>query len=136
MKDKFAKLLLVMFVILTVAGCSFSTRVSLTYNVATGDAIKVELDTTDGYKLSNVDNSFEVLNKDGDTVATSMFLLAEGTELYMQSAMENGAIEGAGGYLFEMEGSKFFLKKLTDNTGIIIDYDDDAVIEKLSFSVE
>ena len=135
MKDKFAKFLVALFLIFTMVGCTVSTKVSLFYSVGTGDSVKVELDTSDGYKLSNVGDSFEV-HKDDTVVATSMFLISDGTEMYTQTAIDNGGIEYDGGYTFELEGSKFFVKKLSDKTGIIIDYKDDDVLSRLTFTVQ
>ena len=45
------------------AGCT--TCMSYTFNVETGDAVKVELDTTDGLKLSQNDGTFVVTKDQG-----------------------------------------------------------------------
>lgn len=135
MKDKFAKFLMLVFVLLCVAGCTVTTKQSLSYSVGTGDDVTVELNTTGGYSLKNAGESFEIY-KDDASVATSMFLIPDGTAAYMQAAQENGGIEAEGGYTFEIEGSKFFVKELSAQTGILVQYSDDEVVSRLSYTVK
>lgn len=56
--------------LLTLAGCT--TSLSYTFNVETGDAVKVKLDTTDGYKLTS-DIPFEIKLKD-ETLSSGTFV--------------------------------------------------------------
>lgn len=62
------------------AGCDFKTTRSYTYEVDTGDKVKVTLDTSDGYKLSK-DVPFEI-SKDGEVQTTGSFLKENGFDLY------------------------------------------------------
>lgn len=62
--------LLILCLILTFAGCT--TSLSYTFNVETGDAVKVKLDTTDGYKLTS-DVPFEIKLKD-ESLSSGTFI--------------------------------------------------------------
>lgn len=72
MMKKKIMILLTSLGILGLAGCQASTSVSLTYDVL-DEQIKVKLNTTEGFKLSNSGNQFEVKDKDGNVISTGMF---------------------------------------------------------------
>ena len=80
-------LLLVMIVAAAMAlgACSFSTTMSYTFTVSTGDEIKVSLDTTDGYWLAEEDSTFSV-EKDDEVVLQGIFLNEEMYNEYMDRA--------------------------------------------------
>lgn len=63
-----------------VCGASAHTEKSYTFNVDTGDAVKVTLDLGGGYDMSGK-VPFEV-TKDGDEIFEGSFLHEEGYELY------------------------------------------------------
>lgn len=66
------KYLLIVLVCLLCA-CSFHTSQSYTFNVETGEAIKVELNTTDGYSLTQENGHFAI-EKDDEVLVNGMFL--------------------------------------------------------------
>lgn len=82
MKKAFISLTVISIVLFTLAGCT--TSKSYTFNVETGDAVKVELDTSDGYDLSS-DLPFTV-SKDGKTLSQGTFIQGEYYEEYANTA--------------------------------------------------
>lgn len=105
-------------ILLLVALTACSTSLSLTFNVDTGDSIKVELDTTGGYSLKANGATFEVY--EGDTLLTTgIFLTREMLEPYLAVSedtqeitilekKDNGIFYHAGNewnYVFQVEGS-------------------------------
>ncbi|KFI63871.1 hypothetical protein [Bifidobacterium cuniculi] len=92
--------------ILALGGCSTHTAKSYTYNVDTGDAIKIELDTTGGYDID--DEVPFTVTKDGETVTQGTFLKGdEGYSLYSQQVADDEDAEviaegeqGGNEYLF------------------------------------
>ncbi len=68
----FAGFLAVSLAFLLVA-CSFSSSMSYTFTVSTGDDIQVSLDTADGYRLTEENSTFSV-EKDDEVVLQGIFL--------------------------------------------------------------
>ena len=62
-------------------GCT--TSKSFTYNVSTGDMIKVELDTSDGYDIAS-DLPFTI-SKDDKTLSQGDFITLDGYKQYMEA---------------------------------------------------
>ena len=62
MNTIFKRLAAVLLCIMLLTGCEFNRTVSLTYNVTTGDSIKVTLDSSEGHGLKNSGAGFEVNN--------------------------------------------------------------------------
>lgn len=58
--------------VVCLAGCT--SYMSYTFKVSTGDEIKVKLDVSDGYELSQEDGQFYV-EEDGDLMLTVMMCL-------------------------------------------------------------
>ncbi len=84
-------LLALLLAVVCVAGCSSSTSFSYTFKVGTGDEIKVKLDTSDGYSLSQEDGQFYI--KDGEeTLVTGIFTTEEYWDYYTESIP---VVEGA-----------------------------------------
>jgi hypothetical protein len=81
MKKKIVGLLLVVFLM---SGCSFNTTLSYTFNVETGDDIKVELITTDGYDMNK--KTPIIFTKDDKEVARATFLFEEAYDQYYEAA--------------------------------------------------
>ncbi len=67
------------------AACSFSTSMSYTFTVSTGDEIKISLDTSDGYRLTEEDSTFSV-EKDDEVVLQGIFLDETMYNDYMERA--------------------------------------------------
>ena len=63
------------------AGCSVTKTKSLTYEVETGDNIKVTLDTSDGYSIQS-DLPFTI-TKDGTEIMSGTFVTDDGYEYYV-----------------------------------------------------
>lgn len=118
--------------VMALTGCASSF--SYTYNVETGDAVKVELDTSNGLKLKNdKDNShFKVLSKDGEELCDGGFDYEDKME---QQGEYIASYEGAEGlnvysntddllyYDFTDENGTVQLERLikvSDNTCVII----------------
>lgn len=55
------------------AGCSSSSSMSITFSVATGDNIKVTLDTSDGLELSQADGGYTV-TENGNDILQAVFV--------------------------------------------------------------
>lgn len=66
------KVLLLLFVFFIV-GCSFHSSKSYTFNIETGDSIKVTLETGDGYDLKQKNGSFSI-TKDDQVISQGVFL--------------------------------------------------------------
>lgn len=95
------------------AACNVSTSLSLTFRVETGDQIKVEMDTTDGYSLGQDDGEI-LIKKDKELYMRGVFL----TEEMYQSNFE---IVSAG------EGATFQKEDIRDNNHCVyFQYDADG----------
>ena len=68
-------------------GCTFSTNMKLMFNVETGDKIYVEVDTTDGYKMT-ADAPFSV-TKDGAVQLQGTFIYEAAFQAYADAAAED-----------------------------------------------
>ncbi len=64
------------------ASCKFKSSKSYTFSIENGDQIKVTLDTSDGYALSQKDGVFSVTSQE-ETILEGVFLLEETYEQYM-----------------------------------------------------
>lgn len=72
---KFGTILLVVVIVIALVGCSYSTSMSWTFKVETGDTIVAKLDTTGGYKISS--KTPVEISKDDEVLAECIFLLEE-----------------------------------------------------------
>ena len=70
-----APLLLCLLLALALTACR--TQMSLTYQIDNGEQIKVELNSSDGHKLSQ-EEGLPAVKKDGETVLLCQFLQADG----------------------------------------------------------
>jgi len=107
-------LLMTIMCLLIGSGCSSSTK-SYTFNVETGDSIRIELDTTGGaYDLKQEGGRFSIVStEDNEVLTQGIFILPEYYESYVESAK-----------LFEYEwGSK------DNNVHIFYEYFDDTHFE-------
>ena len=99
-------------------GASAHAEKSYTFNVDTGDAVKVTLDLGGGYDMSGK-VPFEV-TKDGDEIFEGSFLHEEGYELYRDEILgdENAQILNEG----ERSGNDFIFWKTTADDATAYDY--------------
>ena len=70
-----------LFLVISLAGCK--TEKSYTYEVSTGDDIKVTIDTTDGYNYKEKDESYAITKKD-DTICEWTFVTMDGYNSYIE----------------------------------------------------
>lgn len=135
------------------SGCTKNT-LSYTYNVETGDMVKVTVDRMNGYDMDS-NNPFTVTHND-ETVLTCQFLSEDGYQYYTEvleeenlksqggSIIETGK-KGDADYIFYTVGSDDttehdFFVKLNDKTSIIIgslspEEDAKAGFDALSFEI-
>ncbi len=80
----------------SVTACTVNTSMSYTYNVETGDAITVKLNTADGYSITS-DLPFTI-SKNGETVTQGYFITEETYQTYVSSlsGMEGAKVLGTG----------------------------------------
>ena len=79
---KFVIVCLTICVMFTMVGCSAHSSMSLTFNVETGDCIKVKLDTTGGWKLTSEDGIFFINDASKETILMGMFIDKEYYDMY------------------------------------------------------
>lgn len=82
MKKVFLSLTVVGIMILTLTGCTKNK--SYTFTVETGDKIKIQLNTTDGYDLS-YDLPFTI-SKDGNILSQGTFITISSYDEYVNAA--------------------------------------------------
>lgn len=106
--------------------CTTNSSASLTFNVETGDSIKITLDTADGYKLSADGGNF-IVSQNDETILQGIFLTTDMYAEYETSIREVGTIlEDTDGFLFyQIDGnsgmeSDFLYMVPDSNTGVII----------------
>lgn len=103
--------LLVCLLALIVSACSARTSRSYTFQVENGDAIKVELDTTDGLSLTQENGRFKVCDGDED-ILDGIFILEDTYKEYLQvkeqpgvTVIEDKEKDGNSYFLYEVEGT-------------------------------
>lgn len=74
---KLCALMLMAAMVSTLDACSTSSRKSYTFDVETGDKIKVELDSLSGLSLSQKDGRFTV-SEDDEKLLEGMFIHEDG----------------------------------------------------------
>ena len=143
---------LIVCMMLVCVGCSKSFSIS--YSVNTGDQIKVELDTTDGYELSDEEGTMCILDETGATVLTGFFIDENTYTSYLEmvrgtegvTILEETTSNGVTYTLYNLETSEMTVNEYVcwvdgSSTGILfsgISTMDDAktAFSKLTFSVE
>lgn len=144
---KFITSLLILFLsIFLLTGCT--KNLSYTFNVETGDRIKITLDTTDKYSM-NTKSPINFTKEDKD-ISTGIFLTEEGYEEYKTlinkdstvKIIENSSKENIT-YLFYTTGKEYnYLIKINDSkTGFLLankNSEDEAkeVFNRISFTYE
>lgn len=128
---KVSKLLAAMLAVSSlVTGCSgLKTSKSYTYNVSTGDAIKVALDTSGGLNLENGDAGPTVKDADGNTIFTVNWMvlseLPDDTFAYYGIEDRNAI----GSYAIE---DNDWLLVITDKTAAVLDCQDTSITAEKS----
>lgn len=125
-------LILVALSAIMFTACTTHSNMSFTFNVETGDSIKVSLDTSKGLLLTQEDGKFYVKNGEQELLQ-GIFLTKENYDYYMNlkdsSAMdviEEGKGNNNNDYLFyECEGDNgkeydFLVWVSNSNTGILM----------------
>lgn len=107
-------LLALLLTVVCMAGCSASTHMSYTFNVSTGDAIKVKLDTSEGYSLSQADGQFYI-KEDDELLVTGIFTTEEYWDYYTESI---SLVEGA--EVIKEDGL------CGDNDGLVYTYEEET----------
>lgn len=128
---KLAALVLSMVLGMSVlTGCS--TSISYTYEVGTGDTVKLVLDTSDGLMLENEDDIF-IVTEDDETILQGSFIDEDTYDYYMEmvkiaDGVENIEEDSANGLtwlLYEFDGlagmeSNFIVWIDGSDTGVLI----------------
>lgn len=89
---KFSAASLLLILCLGLFGCQFHTNKSYSFDIETGDKIKVTCDTTDGYDLRQEEGRFYV-DKDEKQISVGIFLTEEGYGYYMDLVNETSDVE-------------------------------------------
>ncbi len=126
MKNKIKVIGIILCTILIMTGCT--TSKAYTYDVETGDRIKIELNTTEGYDISS-DLPF-VISKDGETLSQGTFITMEGYQYYsdaveeddLVTVLDSGTKNGVEYLFYSYDGKEFnYILKVEDsNTGILL----------------
>lgn len=126
MKKVFMSLAIIGVMLLTLTGCTKSK--SYTFTVETGDKIKIQLNTTDGYDLSS-DLPFKI-SKDGNTLSQGTFITIDGYNQYIEAVnsdsnakiLDSKTKDGISYTFYSYNDSEFnYVIKVNDsNTGILL----------------
>lgn len=126
MKKVLYSLVFVAAILLTVTGCT--TSKSFTWDVTTGDKIKIKVDTTGGYDITS-ELPFAI-SKDGETLSQGTFVTIDGYNQYMNAVkfdsnakvIDSGSKNGVTYTFYSVNNSEFnYLIKIDNsNTGILL----------------
>lgn len=124
-------LLAVLWAIIFTA-CSTHSNMAFTFNVETGDSVKVSLDTSNGLQLTQDDGKFSV-NKGDQKVLQGMFITKQTYDSYIEitdssdvTVIEEGNGNNNNAYRFyECEGNSgkeydYIVWVSNSNTGVLI----------------
>lgn len=126
MKKILNSLVIATLLVLTMTGCT--VKKSFTYSVETGDKIKVELKTNDGY---NLDSTLPfTITKDGETLSQGTFTTIDMYNQYVSSIdsnslatlLDQGSKNGVEYIFYEYNDSEFnyIIKINNSNTAVIL----------------
>lgn len=126
MKKVLYSLVFVIAVLLTVTGCT--TSKSFTWDVTTGDSIKIKLDSTGGYDITS-ELPFTI-SKDDTTLSQGTFITIDGYNQYMNAVdtdptanvIDSGSKNGLTYTFYSVNNSEFnyIIKIDGSNTGILL----------------
>ena len=109
-KKTWGAALLAAALLLALCACTFSSSMSYSFNVETGDVIKVTLDTSDGLALKQEDGEFRV-EKEDEILLQGVFITEETYQKFLAIKGEQGMTmledtekEGNVYYMYEVEG--------------------------------
>lgn len=146
-KKVLSSLVIVITLILCLTGCT--TTKSYTFNVETGDSIKVKLNTSDGYDISS-DLPFAI-SKDGATLSQGTFITIAGYNQYINTVnndanskvLDSGSKNGVTYVFYSYNNSEYnyIIKVDGSNTGILLgnpnsQVEAETIFNLLTFSVE
>lgn len=147
MKKILCSLVLVCALVLTLTGCT--TTKSYTFDVETGDSIKVKLNTSDGYDISS--NLPFTISKDGETLSQGTFITMAGYNQYINTVnsdanskvLDSGSKNGVTYTFYSYNNSEYnyIIKVDGSNTGILLgnpnsQVEAETIFNLLTFSVE
>ncbi len=142
------KLLIGLCALLLVA-CDVTTSKAYSFNVETGDEVKIEMDTSGGYNITK-EIPFEI-SKDDEVISEGTFLSEDGVDYYEEAIDTDDDVEivdeGTKGevsyifYIYDDEQYNYFVTIKGAKTGIMLSStvsEDDAkdVFERLTITVE
>lgn len=126
MKKVLYSLIFLAIILLTVTGCT--TSKAYTWNVSTGDKIKIKLDTTGGYDITS--KMPFAISKDDKTLSQGTFITIDGYNQYMNAiktdsaanVIDSGTKDGITYTFYSVNNTEFnYIIKVNDsNTGIIL----------------
>lgn len=118
--------ILTILMLLVLAGCSSSK--SYTFTVETGDKIKIQLNTTDGYDISS-DLPFKI-SKDGNTLSQGTFIKMNYCDEYINAVnndslakvIDTGSTNDIEYLFYSYNNSEYnyIIKVKNSNTGILL----------------
>jgi len=147
MKKLLSLLIFVAVMVLTLTGCT--TSKSFTWDVTTGDKIKIKVDTTGGYDITS-DLPFTI-SKDGETLSQGTFITIDGYNQYINAVgndssvniIDNVSKNGITYILYSVNNSEFnYIIKINDsNTAVLLgnahsQVEAEDVFNRLTFSKE
>jgi len=147
MKKILSSLVLVMVMVLTLTGCT--TSKSFTWDVNTGDKIKIKVDTSGGYDITS-DLPFTI-SKDDETLSQGTFITIDGYNQYMNAVetdptakvIDSGSKDGITYTFYSVNDSEFnyIIKIDGSNTGILLgnpnsQAEAEEVFSRMTFSQE
>ncbi len=147
MKKILCSLVLICTLVFTLTGCTSSK--AYTFDVETGDSIKVKLNTSDGYDISS-DLPFTI-SKDGETLSQGTFITLTGYNQYIATVnndinskvLDSGSKNGVTYTFYTYNNSEYnyIIKVDGSNTGILLgnpnsQVEAETIFNLLTFSVE
>lgn len=153
MNKNIKKLCLLLIMVLMITGCKFHSSKSYVFKVATGDNVKVTLDTSDGYDLIQSDSKFTI-TKDDEELSQGFFVYENAYKQYIDNIYSQDGITILNedqkdnlDYVFYQTDGKAGIERnyiiwiKYSNTGIVLaslENEDTArkVFELLTFEVE
>lgn len=115
---KYSIFVLVLALVLSLTACSTSASTAVTFDVETGDKIKIEVNVKDGYSQTT-DDPF-VISKDDETILSGTFAYAEAYDLYYDYVTndESASLLNEG----TKDGNDYFFYSVTSDSGTEYDY--------------
>ncbi len=131
--NKFVVICLTICMLFALVGCSFHSNMAYTFDVETGDSIKVKMDTSNGWKLTTENGAFYVKDENKETILYGIFIDQEDYDMYMSSllvapnvtVLEESEANGYEYTMCEIENAELteidYVGWIADsNTGVII----------------